>query len=72
MSTEMWMVVLMAWTVVGLFVAVTFGRMNQVEEMDQDDTLPVSSARSVKYLRRNKRKASVRVSSRDAIRRIAN
>lgn len=72
MSTEMWVVVLLAWTVTGLLVAIAFGRMNQVEDMDQDETLPASSARAVKYLRRNKRKTTARLSSRDAVRRIVN
>jgi len=72
MSTEMWVVVLLAWTVTGLLVAIAFGRMNQVGDMDQDETLPASSAKAVKYLRRNKRKTTVRLSSRDAVRRIAN
>ncbi len=72
MSTEMWVVVLLAWTVTGLLVAIAFGRMSQVEDVDQDETLPASSARAVKYLRRNKRKTTVRLSSRDAVRRIVN
>lgn len=72
MSTETWVVVLLAWTVTGLFVAIAFGRMNQVEDPDQDATLPASSANDVKYLRRNKRKITVRLPSRDAVRRIVN
>jgi len=72
MSTEMWVVVLLAWTVTGLLVAIAFGRMSQVEDMDQNETLPAFSARAVKYLRRNKRKTTVRLSSRDAVRRIVN
>jgi len=72
MSTEMWVVILLAWTVTGLLVASAFGRMNQIEDMGQDETLPASPARAVKYLRRNKRKTTVRASSRDAVRRLAN
>lgn len=72
MSTEMWVVVLLAWTVTGLLVAIAFGRMSQIEDLDQDEALPFSSARTVKYLRRNKRKTTVRLSPRDAVRRIVN
>jgi hypothetical protein len=68
MSTEMWVVILLAWTVTGLLVAIAFGRMNQTEEVGQDEKLPVSSAQAIKYLRRNKRKATARLSSRDAVR----
>jgi len=67
----MWVVVLLAWTVTGLLAAITFGRMNQVEDPDQDETLPASSASDVKYLRRNKRKITARLPSRDTVRRIA-
>ena len=72
MSTEMWMAVLLAWTVTGFLVAIAFGRMSQVEDLDQDEALLASSARAVKYLRRNKRKTTVRLSPRDVARRIAN
>jgi hypothetical protein len=70
MSTGMWLVILLTWTVAGLFVAIVFGRMNQGTDLDQEEVLPESPKRVIKYLRRNQRKTTARLSSRDAIRRI--
>lgn len=62
MSMETIVVLLLVWTVAGLFAAIAFGKIIQDPEAspDQQEPLPSSSG-SIKYLRRNKRKSSAPV-----------
>ncbi len=58
MSTEMIVIVLLAWTVAGFLAAIAFGSM--IKESDttpeeEDDTVAASTS-TVSYLRHNKRK----------------
>ena len=54
MSTDTLLVILLVWTVAGLFAAIAFGRaIQQTDPPPEDETL-ASSSGSVKYIRRNK------------------
>ena len=59
MSATMIVIVLLAWTVAGLLVAVVFGRMIQETHtsLEDDDALPASND-TLRYFRRHKRKPS--------------
>jgi len=59
MSTEMIVIVLLAWTVAGVLAAIVFGRMIQETDAspEDDDALPASTD-TLRYFRRHKRKSS--------------
>ena len=57
MSTETLLVILLVWTVVGLFAAMAFGRAIRETDTAPDDKLLASSAGSIKYIRRNKHRS---------------
>ena len=59
MSMDTIVIILLVWTVAGLFAAIAFGKVIQDADAtpDREEPLPSSSG-AIKYLRRNKRKAS--------------
>jgi hypothetical protein len=57
MSTETLLVILLIWTVAGLFAAIAFGRAIRETDSTPDDEVLASSAGSVKYIRRNKHRS---------------
>ncbi len=59
MSMETIVIILLVWTVAGLFAAIAFGKVIQDTDAtpDREEPLPTSSG-AIKYLRRNKRKTS--------------
>lgn len=57
MSTETLLVILLVWTVVGLFAAIAFGRAIRETDSTPDDEVLASSAGSIKYIRRNKHRS---------------
>jgi hypothetical protein len=57
MSTDTLLVILLVWTVVGLFAAMAFGRAIRETDSTQDDKLLASSTGSIKYIRRNKHRS---------------
>ncbi|MBI3546581.1 MAG: hypothetical protein HY081_08335 [Gammaproteobacteria bacterium] len=62
MSLETIVVLLLVWTVAGLFAAIAFGKVIQDPDVSPDQQEPIpSSSGSLKYLRRNKRKSSAPV-----------
>jgi hypothetical protein len=58
MSTDTLLVILLVWTVVGLFVAMAFGRAIRETDSARDDEILASSSGSIKYIRRNKHRSS--------------
>jgi hypothetical protein len=58
MSTDTLLVILLVWTVVGLFAAMAFGRAIRETDSTPDDKLLASSTGSIKYIRRNKHRSS--------------
>lgn len=58
MSTDTLLVILLVWTVAGLFAAVAFGRAIRQTDSTPDDETLASSAGSIKYIRRNKHRSS--------------
>ena len=59
MSTETLLVILLIWTVAGLFAAIAFGRAIRETDSTPDDEVLASSTGSVKYIRRNKHRSPV-------------
>ena len=59
MSTDTLLVILLVWTVVGLFVAMAFGRAIRDTDTAPDDKILASSTGSIKYIRRNKHRSPV-------------
>jgi hypothetical protein len=59
MSTDTLLVILLVWTVVGLFAAMAFGRTIRETDTASDDEILASSASSIKFIRRNKRRSPV-------------
>lgn len=59
MSTETLLVILLVWTVAGLFAAIAFGRAIRETDSTPNDEVLASSAGSVKYIRRNKHRSPV-------------
>lgn len=59
MSTDTLLVILLVWTVAGLFVAIAFGRAIQEDDSTPDDEILASSTGSIKYIRRNKHRSPV-------------
>ncbi len=55
MSTDTLLVILLVWTVAGLFAAIAFGRAIRETDSAPDDETP--SAGSIKYIRRNKHRS---------------
>lgn len=65
MRLEMWMIIVLAWTITSLLVAIAFGHMSQTEDKTQDEALTTGySPGNVKYFRRQQREATVRVAKR--------
>jgi len=59
MSMETIVILLLVWTVAGLFAAIAFGKVIQDPDVSPDQEEPLSSSSgAIKYLRRNKRKSS--------------
>ena len=58
MSTDTLLVILLVWTVAGLFAAIAFGRAIRETYSAPDDEILASSTGSIKYIRRNKRGSS--------------
>ena len=56
MSTDTLLVILLVWSVTGLLAAIAFGKTIRETSPDEDEGL-VSSAGTIKYIRRNKGKA---------------
>ena len=54
MSTDTLLVILLVWTVAGLFAAIAFGRAIRQADPPPEDEILASSSGSVKYIRRNK------------------
>jgi predicted outer membrane lipoprotein len=67
----MWLLGLAVWTAVGLLIAIAFGHMVPRDDPDQVPDLESSSARNVRYFRRKKIKAAVRLAARNAARRVS-
>jgi hypothetical protein len=59
MSTDTLLVILLVWTVAGLFVAIAFGRAIQEGDPTPDDEILASSTGSIKYIRRNKHRSAI-------------
>ena len=57
MSTDTLLVILLVWTVAGLFVAMAFGRAIRGTDSAPDDAILASSTGSIKYIRRNKHRS---------------
>ena len=57
MSTDTLLVILLVWTVVGLFAAMAFGRAIRETDTAPDDEILASSAGSIKYIPRNKHRS---------------
>ena len=57
MSTDTLLVILLVWTVAGLFAAIAFGRAIRETDSAPDDEILASSTGSIKYIRRNKRRS---------------
>ncbi|MBI3571354.1 MAG: hypothetical protein HY082_09655 [Gammaproteobacteria bacterium] len=57
MSTDTLLVILLVWTVAGLFAAIAFGRAIRGTDSAPDDETPASSTGSIKYIRRNKHRS---------------
>ena len=57
MSTDTLLVILLVWTVAGLFAAIAFGRAIRETDTAPDDEILASSAGSIKYIRRNKHRS---------------
>ena len=55
MSTDTLLVILLVWTVAGLFAAIAFGRAIRETDSAPDDESP--AAGSIKYIRRNKHRS---------------
>ena len=55
MSTDTLLIILLVWTVAGLFAAIAFGRAIRETDSTPDDKSP--SAGSIKYIRRNKHRS---------------
>ena len=56
MSTDTLLVILLVWSVAGLLAAIAFGKTIRETSPDEDEGL-ASSAGTIKYIRRNKKKA---------------
>lgn len=54
MSTDTLLVILLVWTVAGLFAAIAFGRAIRETDPPPENEILASSPGSVKYIRRNK------------------
>ena len=59
MSTDTLLVILLVWTVVGLFAAMAFGRAIRDTDTAPDDKILASSTGSIKFIRRNKHRSTV-------------
>ncbi len=57
MSIETLLVILLVWTVAGLFAAIAFGRAIRETDSTPDDEILASSTGSIKYIRRNKHRS---------------
>jgi hypothetical protein len=57
MSTDTLLVVLLVWTVAGLFAAIAFGRAIRETDSTPDDEILASSTGSIKYIRRHKHRS---------------
>ncbi len=57
MSTDTLLVMLLVWTVVGLFVAMAFGRAIRDADTAPDDNILASSTSSIKFIRRNRHRS---------------
>lgn len=57
MSTDTLLVILLVWTVAGLFAAIAFGRAIRETDTAPDDEILASSAGSIKFIRRNKHRS---------------
>jgi len=57
MSIDTLLVILLVWTVAGLFAAIAFGRAIRETDSTPDDEILASSTGSVKYIRRNKHRS---------------
>jgi len=57
MSTDTLLVILLVWTVVGLFAAMAFGRAIRETDTAPDDNILASSTGSIKFIRRNKHRS---------------
>ena len=57
MSIDTLLVILLVWTVAGLFAAIAFGRAIRETDSAPDDDILASSTGSIKYIRRNKHRS---------------
>jgi len=57
MSTDTLLIILLVWTVAGLFAAIAFGRAIRETDAAPDDEILASSTGSIKYIRRNKHRS---------------
>lgn len=57
MSIDTLLVILLVWTVAGLFAAMAFGRAIRGTDSARDDEILASSTGSIKYIRRNKHRS---------------
>ena len=57
MSIDTLLVILLVWTVAGLFAAIAFGRAIRENDSAPDDKILASSTGSIKYIRRNKHRS---------------
>jgi len=57
MSTDTLLVILLVWTVAGLFAAIAFGRAIRETDTAPDDEILASSTGSIKFIRRNKHRS---------------
>ena len=53
MSTDTLLIILLVWTVAGLFAAIAFGRAIRETDAAPDDEIHASYTGSTKYIRRN-------------------
>jgi hypothetical protein len=58
MSTDTLLVILLVWTVVGLFAAMAFGRAIRETDTAPDDEILATSTGSIKFIRRNKHRSA--------------
>jgi hypothetical protein len=57
MSTDTLLVILLVWTVAGLFAAIAFGRAIRETDSTPDNKILASSTGSIKYIRRHKHRS---------------
>ena len=57
MSTDTLLVILLVWSIAGLFAAIAFGRAIRETDSTPDDEILASSTGSIKFIRRNKHRS---------------